>query len=61
MLSVRGQRAGGMVISDRWILTAAHVLESEGVKAASDSVRVGQRSSPKGERLGQLLFNIFMF
>lgn len=45
MLSVGGQRAGGMVISDRWILTAAHVLESEGVKAVNESVRVGHLSS----------------
>lgn len=40
MLSVGGQRAGGMVISDRWILTAAHVLETAGVRAANDTVRV---------------------
>lgn len=45
MLSVGGQRAGGMVISDRWILTAAHVLESNGVTATVENVRVGQQSS----------------
>lgn len=45
MLSVGSQRAGGMVISDRWILTAAHVLESQGVTTTKENVRVGQQSS----------------
>lgn len=45
MLSVDGQRAGGMVISDRWILTAAHVLDRQGIRAAAENVRVRHKSS----------------
>lgn len=44
MLSVGGNRAGGMVISDRWILTAAHVLDKNGAKAEVDKVRVGHQT-----------------
>lgn len=40
LLSVDGQRAGGMVIADRWIMTAAHVLAHEGNVAPKESVRV---------------------
>ncbi|XP_036930819.1 complement C1r subcomponent-like [Acanthopagrus latus] len=39
LLSVDGQRAGGMVIADRWIMTAAHVLAHEGNVAPKESVR----------------------
>lgn len=40
MLSVHGNRAGGMVIADRWILTAAHVLDSRGIRATKENIRV---------------------
>lgn len=40
LLSVDGQRAGGMVIADHWIMTAAHVLVHEGNVAPKESVRV---------------------
>lgn len=40
LLSVNGQRAGGMMIADRWILTAAHVLQSDGNATSKETVRV---------------------
>ncbi|XP_073340691.1 complement C1r-A subcomponent-like isoform X1 [Pagrus major] len=40
LLSIDGQRAGGMVIADRWIMTAAHVLVHRGNIAPKESVRV---------------------
>ncbi|KAM9353493.1 complement C1r subcomponent-like [Symphorus nematophorus] len=40
LLSVDGQRAGGMVIADRWIMTAAHVLAHNGKPASNEIVRV---------------------
>ncbi|XP_041798251.1 uncharacterized protein LOC121610282 [Chelmon rostratus] len=40
LLSIDGQRAGGMVIADRWIMTAAHVLKHDGSTAANEAVRI---------------------
>ncbi|KAI3361146.1 hypothetical protein L3Q82_013345 [Scortum barcoo] len=40
LLSVDGNRGGGMVIADRWIMTAAHVLQQKGILASNDSVRI---------------------
>ncbi|KAM8734602.1 complement C1r subcomponent-like isoform 1-T1 [Acanthopagrus schlegelii] len=40
LLNVDGQRAGGMVIADRWIMTAASLLVHEGNVAPKESVRV---------------------
>ncbi|XP_070690977.1 ovochymase [Pempheris klunzingeri] len=40
LLSIDGQRGGGMVIADRWIMTAAHVLAHNGEKASNATVRV---------------------
>lgn len=40
LLSINGNRGGGMVIADRWILTAAHVLTSSGGTVLANSVRV---------------------
>nr|XP_046254445.1 uncharacterized protein LOC124064236 [Scatophagus argus] len=40
LLSIHGQRAGGMVIADRWIMTAAHVLVNENDKVPNEAVRV---------------------
>uniref|UniRef100_H3C4L9 complement subcomponent C1r n=2 Tax=Tetraodon nigroviridis TaxID=99883 RepID=H3C4L9_TETNG len=40
LLSISGNRAGGMVIADRWILTAAHVLTSGGSTVLANSVRI---------------------
>lgn len=39
LLSVRG-RGGGMVIGDRWVMTAAHNVVEKGVVASNESVRV---------------------
>ncbi|XP_068179770.1 ovochymase [Antennarius striatus] len=39
LLSVDGKRAGGMVIADRWIMTAAHVLIQNGNPASNEVVR----------------------
>ncbi|KAL7393553.1 hypothetical protein ABVT39_012741 [Epinephelus coioides] len=40
MLSVDGGRGGGMVIADRWIMTAAHNLVHDGNPASKDTVRI---------------------
>nr|AIZ96979.1 complement component 1r [Oplegnathus fasciatus] len=40
LLSIDGQRGGGMVIADRWIMTAAHVLKHNGISASNESVRI---------------------
>ncbi|XP_076592860.1 ovochymase-2-like [Chaetodon auriga] len=40
LLSVDGQRAGGMVIADRWIMTAAHVLTYNGNPVLKEDVRI---------------------
>ncbi|KAG8009967.1 Complement C1r-A subcomponent [Nibea albiflora] len=39
LLSVDGQRGGGMVIADRWILTAAHVLKHSENITSSEAIR----------------------
>lgn len=40
LLSISGNRAGGIVIADRWILTAAHVVKSATTTASKENVRV---------------------
>ncbi|XP_070823041.1 complement C1r-A subcomponent-like [Chaetodon trifascialis] len=40
LLSVDGQRAGGMVIADRWIMTAANVLTYNGNPVLKEDVRI---------------------
>ncbi|CAB1456327.1 unnamed protein product [Pleuronectes platessa] len=40
LLSIDGGRGGGMVIADRWIMTAAHVVVKDGITALNDTVRV---------------------
>ncbi|XP_059196176.1 complement C1r-A subcomponent-like [Centropristis striata] len=40
VLLTGGGRGGGMVIGDRWILTAAHVVTSEGNQSSPESVKV---------------------
>ncbi|XP_034466935.1 complement component 1, r subcomponent isoform X1 [Hippoglossus hippoglossus] len=40
LLSIDGGRGGGMVIADRWIMTAAHVVGKDGNPALNDTVRV---------------------
>uniref|UniRef100_A0A8D3CYU3 Vitamin K-dependent protein C n=1 Tax=Scophthalmus maximus TaxID=52904 RepID=A0A8D3CYU3_SCOMX len=40
LLNVDGQRGGGMVIGDRWIMTAAHVVKNDGIAVSNDTVRV---------------------
>uniref|UniRef100_A0A8C4F3U5 complement subcomponent C1r n=1 Tax=Dicentrarchus labrax TaxID=13489 RepID=A0A8C4F3U5_DICLA len=40
LLSVDGHRAGGMVIADRWIMTAAHVLQENGNTVPNEVLRV---------------------
>uniref|UniRef100_A0A3Q3WZI9 complement subcomponent C1r n=1 Tax=Mola mola TaxID=94237 RepID=A0A3Q3WZI9_MOLML len=40
LLSISGNRAGGIVIADRWILTAAHVLKSGITTASKENVRI---------------------
>uniref|UniRef100_A0A8C4F8J9 complement subcomponent C1r n=1 Tax=Dicentrarchus labrax TaxID=13489 RepID=A0A8C4F8J9_DICLA len=40
LLSVDGLRAGGMVIADRWIMTAAHVLQENGNIVPNEILRV---------------------
>uniref|UniRef100_A0A8C4GQZ9 Vitamin K-dependent protein C n=1 Tax=Dicentrarchus labrax TaxID=13489 RepID=A0A8C4GQZ9_DICLA len=47
LLSVDGHRAGGMVIADRWIMTAAHVLQENGNTVPNEVLRVsGLLQSP---------------
>uniref|UniRef100_A0A665TZD8 Vitamin K-dependent protein C n=1 Tax=Echeneis naucrates TaxID=173247 RepID=A0A665TZD8_ECHNA len=41
LLSIDGERGGGMVIADRWIMTAAHNVKThEGIIASNDTVRI---------------------
>nr|XP_019948213.1 PREDICTED: uncharacterized protein LOC109633063 [Paralichthys olivaceus] len=40
LVSVNGGRGGGMVIADRWIMTAAHVVVQEGNSASNDTIRI---------------------
>ncbi|KAK5861786.1 hypothetical protein PBY51_017235 [Eleginops maclovinus] len=40
LLSVNGGRGGGVVIADRWIMTAAHNLMSNGMLVSNSSVRM---------------------
>ncbi|TNN02757.1 hypothetical protein fugu_010244 [Takifugu bimaculatus] len=40
LISINGKRAGGMIIADRWILTAAHVLTSTEGPILSNNVRI---------------------
>ena len=40
LLAADGERAGGMVIADRWILTGATVVVHNGVKVPDESVFV---------------------
>ncbi|XP_028985136.1 complement C1r subcomponent-like [Betta splendens] len=40
MLSIDGGRGGGMVIADRWILTAASILSNQGVEAPVNTIRI---------------------
>ncbi|CAJ1062511.1 complement C1r-A subcomponent-like [Xyrichtys novacula] len=40
LLTVSGDRGGGMVIADRWILTAAHVLQQKGITATNATIEV---------------------
>lgn len=41
LLNVDGGRGGGMVIADRWIMTAAHVVtKSDGKTASNNTVRI---------------------
>lgn len=40
LLSVRGNRGGGMVIGDRWVMTAAHNVVERGAVVANEFLRV---------------------
>lgn len=41
LLNIHGRRGGGMVIGDRWVMTAAHnLILSNGEKASNETVRI---------------------
>eukprot|EP00064_Thunnus_orientalis_P013210 superscaffoldBa00002117_g13247 len=40
LLNIDGRRGGGMVIGDRWVMTAAHNLIYNGEKASNETVRI---------------------
>ncbi|XP_026226335.1 complement C1r-B subcomponent-like isoform X2 [Anabas testudineus] len=40
MVNIEGGRGGGMIIADRWIMTAASVALSHGILASNDTVKV---------------------
>uniref|UniRef100_A0A3Q1JK07 complement subcomponent C1r n=1 Tax=Anabas testudineus TaxID=64144 RepID=A0A3Q1JK07_ANATE len=40
MMNIEGGRGGGMIIADRWIMTAAHVVSNQGILASNDTVKV---------------------
>ncbi|XP_054477310.1 uncharacterized protein LOC129109306 [Anoplopoma fimbria] len=40
LLSVDGARGGGMVVGDRWIMTAAHNVVHNGIQVSKETVRI---------------------
>lgn len=40
LLTLNGNRGGGMVIGDRWVMTAAHVLVNNGREATNQTLQV---------------------
>uniref|UniRef100_I3K577 complement subcomponent C1r n=1 Tax=Oreochromis niloticus TaxID=8128 RepID=I3K577_ORENI len=40
LLSVSGKRAGGMVIGDRWVMTAAHNIVDKGAVVSNDTLQI---------------------
>ncbi|XP_029958965.1 complement component 1, r subcomponent isoform X2 [Salarias fasciatus] len=56
LLSVSGDRGGGMVIADRWIMTAAHVLMRGSQVVPSSTVRIYMGLNEVTENLSAYVF-----
>uniref|UniRef100_A0A8C2WI92 Complement component 1, r subcomponent n=1 Tax=Cyclopterus lumpus TaxID=8103 RepID=A0A8C2WI92_CYCLU len=52
LLSRNGQRGGGMVIGDRWIMTAAHVVVVMGNPVSKETIRIYMGLTDVNIRLG---------
>uniref|UniRef100_A0A3B3DJ15 complement subcomponent C1r n=1 Tax=Oryzias melastigma TaxID=30732 RepID=A0A3B3DJ15_ORYME len=57
VLIISSSRGGGMIIADKWIMTAAHVLAYNGQQISKDSVRV---SNATFHRHGQKMLSIYV-
>ncbi|XP_034553172.1 complement C1r-A subcomponent-like [Notolabrus celidotus] len=57
LLTVNGARGGGMVIADRWIMTAAHVLNQKGQTVKNTSIEIFMGSNDLNAMMSSPMFS----